>query len=116
MNKKPKTFKPEYDPTAATPSVQEMANAVLTRYQAALVDVGVDADFLARCHKKELDFGGDEPDTTAMRIRQAARMDAVKAMDMYPAEKHEHESHLTVEVVNYGEIIRELKFDDEDPG
>lgn len=106
----------DYDPTAATPSAQEMVNAVVTRYSAALEDVGITADFLARCHKQELIFGGDEPNPQEMKIRQVARMDALKAKDYYPAEKHEHEQHLTVEVVNYGEEKKRELFPDEDSG
>ena len=74
---------------------------------------GITPEYLIEKLKKELDatetksfqFQGDtfeSEEKIAWDVRQRARQDAHKLRGDYPAEKHEMEGNIEVEIVNYG--------------
>lgn len=78
----------------------------------SLTDKGITPDYLATLLQDELtatdvkifQYKGQivkSDPLPALEIRQRARIDAHKLMDHYPAERHQVDSNLTVEVIDY---------------
>ena len=77
---------------------------------------GITPEYLIEKLKKELDatetksfqFQGsafESEEKIAWDVRQRARQDAHKLRGDYPAEKHEMEGNIEVEIVNYGDKL-----------
>jgi hypothetical protein len=98
---------------------QKVAKKIINAFHDALLREGITEKYLAR--KLKLELSAEEikvfnPKGNQKKkgliyskplklwsIRQKAREDAQKLMDLYPAEKHEHEVSVTVEVVSFSE-------------
>ena len=92
-------------PTQITPNSTPY-DVSMTPYMTALADAGVTPKTLAMRLRDELDY--KEParrgyvlTPAAMRIRQAARQDAQKLLDLYPVERKQHD-------IEFGKSLMDL--------